>query len=138
MRLLKKTTCALTILVLQACVSIEPNSDYVIVVPIKYVPQPSESTPNSSWGWIETNDPHPDGYRVRIGDMKYHKLIEPLVANKTLTRETAISAASDLAEREVVERQLCLLARVPPKARALHGSQRPSEVWMYVECVVAK
>ena len=138
MCILKKTTCVLTLLLLQACASIEPNSDYVIVVPVKYVPQSSESSPNSSWGWLETTDLHPDGYRVRIGDMKYHKLIEPLVANKTLTGETAISAASALAVREVVEKKLCVSARVPPKARSLHGPHRPSEIWMYVECVEDK
>jgi len=126
---------AMILLMLQACTSIEPNSDYVIVAPLKYVPQPSESPPNSSWGWIETSDPHPDGYRVRIGDMKYHKLIEPLVANGTLTGDTAISAASSLAEREVVERKLCTSAKVPDSARRLTGpGGRPSEIWMYVEC----
>jgi hypothetical protein len=125
----------LMLLLLTACVSIDPNSDYVIVVPVKNVAEPSNPTPNSIWGRLETTDLNPDGYRVRIGDGRYHKLIEPLAKSKTLTTETAISTVSAFAEAEVIEKQLCESAKVPLKDRTLMGSQRPSEIWVYVECV---
>jgi hypothetical protein len=137
-KLLNNILCALIFLTVSSCTSIAPNSDYVIVEPVKYIPEGADSGSNSSWGWLVTTDPHPDGYRVRLGDMKYHKIIEPLIANNTLTVETAISAASIFAENEVVKRQLCLSTKIPAKAKTLTGSQNPPEIRMYVECVESK
>lgn len=123
---------------IQSCASIAPNSDYVIVEPVKYVPCETNPSPNSSCGWVKVDGPNFDGYKVHLGEMKYHKIIEPLIASNTLTGETAISAASTFAENEVVNRQLCVSAKVPADARRLAGSQNPPEIIMYVECVKPK
>jgi hypothetical protein len=128
----------LFVFILQSCASIAPNSDYVIVEPVKFVPCETNPSPNSSCGWVKVDGPIFDGYNVHLGDMKYHKIIEPLIANNTLTGETAVSAASTFVENEVVKRQLCTSAKVPAKARNLRGSQNPPEIIMYVECVKPK
>jgi hypothetical protein len=129
----------LIFLILQSCTSIAPNSDYVIIEQVKYVACSAEPSPNSSCGWVKTESPNFDGYRVRLGDMKYHKIIEPLIANNTLTGDTAISATAAFVENEVIKRQLCTSARVPADAKNhLIGSNNPPEIRMYVECVESK
>ena len=127
--------CALIAVLLQACASVDPNSDYINVVPVKNIPKPVEPIPNSTWGRLETSDPHPDGYFVKMGDKRYNKIVEPFVVDGKLTIEAAISAVSSFAEVEVVARKLCGAAKVPSKDRRLTGNQKPSEVWVYVECI---
>ena len=117
-----------------ACTSIEPNSDYVLIEPVKYVAAPATPRPNYEFGWVIASLEDAEGFRVRIGDQKYHDLIRPYMVNGSITNEKAVSVAAAFAEQQVTERGLCKVASVPANSRNLHGPQGPWEIWMYVEC----
>ena len=108
-----------------SCTSIEPNSNYVVLVPMRHVAET----------WIVTPEPNPDGYRVRLGNQRYHETIAPLVAKNALTADAAIDAACNVAVNEVMIKGGCEAIGVPTCAHTLVGPQgRPAEIWMHVEC----
>ena len=121
--------CLLTL----GCAS-EP-SDYVVVVPVKYVSRPAAPAPNSTFGWVETTPAQAERFRVRVGEQKYAQIIEPYKFEKEFSAERAISLLSAFAENEVVARKFCTAAAVPRDARRLVGPQRPPEMWISVECI---
>jgi hypothetical protein len=129
-----RSICLIVLTALSACASIEPNSDYVIVEPVKYVPPPAAPIPNYRFGWVTTSVEDAQRFRVRIGDQRYHDLIQPHRVNGNIPLETAISVTAAFAEHEVISRHLCQSASVPAESRKLVGPQGPWEIWMYVEC----
>lgn len=110
-------------------------SDYVVIVPVKYVPRPATPAPNSRFGWLETTPAQAERFSVRVGEQKYFRIIEPYKSEKEFSAERAISLLSAFAEREVVARKFCTVAAVPSDERRLVGPQRPREMWISVECI---
>lgn len=128
---------ALTCLCLALCTSCYPDTDFVRVEPIHYVPPPPAPTPNSTWGWLETSAANATRYRVRVGGLTFDRIVEPSKINGTLNTEAAVSAFASFAEQQVVKAGFCSEAKAPapPGTRRLIGSQHPTEMWMYVECI---
>ncbi|HVK55053.1 MAG TPA: hypothetical protein VM532_08505 [Burkholderiales bacterium] len=110
------------------------ETNYVEVDPVTFVPCENKPVPNSRCGYLETTIERAEMFRVRIGELRYQRLIEPLKAKRGLVLESAVQAAATLAEREIVTRGYCKAAVVPPEFRRLFGPQGPWEIWMYVRC----
>ena len=111
-----------------------PSTDFVKIEPVKYIPPPSELIPNSTFGWVEVSPSEAQGYRVRVGDITYERIIEPHKVRGEITYEAAVDALARFAVQQVIEAHYCDSAYVPESSRRLVGSQRPPEMWMYVEC----
>ena len=110
------------------------HTDFVVVEPVRYVAPPSTPTPDSTFGWVATAADQAEGYRVRVGDLTYRRIIDPLLKDGEITKEQAVSAFSAFAEKEVVRRQFCASAFTPPEAQHLVGSNTPPEMEIYVRC----
>jgi len=122
---------SLGLMLLSGCYA---HTDFVVVEPVRYVPPPPAPTPGSTFGWVPADAGKADGFKVRVGDLTYQRIIEPLKKDGEITREQAVSAFSAFAEIEVVRRQFCTAAFTPPEARQLVGSKTPPEMETYVRC----
>ena len=129
---LKCACLGLSVAVLAGCYF--PSTDFVKVEPVRFVPPPAVPIPNSRFGWVEVNPAEAQRYKVRVGDLTYKKIIEPQRVNGAITYEAAVSSLADFAVRQVIEAGYCRSAYVPEGEQRLIGSQRPPEMWMYVEC----
>jgi hypothetical protein len=117
--------------VLSACYG---HTDFVRVEPVYYVPPPAKPIPNTTFGWVETTTVNAQGFRVRVGDLTYQRIIEPLKKHGEVTTEQAAAALDTFAVKEVVARGLCREAFAPPRAVLPGGFNNPPETRAYVEC----
>lgn len=111
------------------------HTDFVIVEPVRFVMPSAKSVPNSRFGWLETSVDRAEGFRVRIGDITYQRIIQPYKKDGKITFDEAVSALSNFAESEVVRRRFCASATTPAESRRLHGLSTPPEMVIYVQCV---
>ena len=96
--------------------------------------EPSKRIQNTENGWISVSEDQAQGYKVRVGDLTYQRIIEPHKVNGEIDLETALSAFASFAEKQVVRMEYCNTAVVPESSRKLVGSNSPPEMWIYVVC----
>lgn len=124
-------TLALLLEALIGCTSSPPNTDFVIVEPVAYVPPPATSVPNSSFGWLPVEAVNARAFRVKVGNKQYFEILKR-GGSESIRAELAL-----FAEREVIARKLCPSGAARSKTSQLVGPRNREYLWMVVECVIA-
>jgi hypothetical protein len=122
---------ALLLAALVGCASPPPNTDFVIVEPIAYVPPPAMPVPNTSFGWLPAEAVNARAFRVKVGYRQYFEILSR-VGSEGIKAELAL-----FAEKEVIAQKLCPSGAARTKAPQLVGPRSLEYLWVVVECVVA-
>jgi len=116
------------LVLLVGCNTPPPATDFVIVEPIRFVPQPPAPVPNMSFGWLPADMGNAEAFRVKLGNKQYFELLNQ-VGPERITTELAL-----FAEREVVNRGACSSGVARTIRPQIVGPRSGEYVWLLVRC----
>jgi hypothetical protein len=112
------------------CSTPPPQTDYVHVIPMQYIP-PTGTGP-SRFGWIPTDLAYAESFRVEVGNKQYFELLNragPEHIKDELAR---------FAEGEVFSRGFCASGVARTERPQIVGPRSREYVWVGVKCVDAQ
>ncbi|RCS59394.1 hypothetical protein [Parvibium lacunae] len=118
----------MALLALVGCATAPPTTDFVHVIPQRYIPPPATPIPNYTFGWVTTDIAHAESFRVEVGNKQYFTLLARVGPDR-IKEELA-----RFAEAEVVARHFCSSENVQTITPELVGPRSGEYMWVGVRC----